>query len=76
MYITNLKNILFHKTIDVVYYWNLIMDYRAYLDPLIIALAIENQEMIAKLSRSCSLVFSSSLELDWKRVDLNRCVSN
>ena len=52
------------------------MDYQAYLDPLIIALAIENQEMIAKLSRSCSLVFSSSLELDWKRVDLNRCVRN
>jgi hypothetical protein len=52
------------------------MDYLAYLDPLIIALAIENKEMIAKLSRSCSLVLSSSLELDWKRVDLNRCVSN
>jgi hypothetical protein len=32
------------------------MDYRAYLDPLIIALAIENQEMIAKLSRSCSFI--------------------
>jgi hypothetical protein len=40
------------------------MDYGAYLDPLIIALAIEKQEMIGKLSRSCSLVFSSSLELD------------
>ena len=36
----------------------------ASLDPLIIALAIENLQMIAKLSRSCSLVFSSSLELD------------
>jgi hypothetical protein len=32
------------------------MDYRAYLDPLIIALAIENQEMIGK----------RSLELDLK----------
>jgi hypothetical protein len=37
------------------------MDYRVYLDPLIIALAIESQEMIGKLSRSGSLVFSSSL---------------